>query len=105
METVDKIVVVLTPKYVDIVTGERTEHNNACKVIAEYNYISNILHNSFYSSDQLLVITSNVKNLKIPHAFEKEDLYEYPVNHKLYSNGNIGIKSPSRDIITALINK
>ena len=71
MESVHKILVLVTPKYLNALNAKNSssEGENISKVHAEFNYMSSIVHSSLQKTSKLLVVCRGVDREQLPSIF------------------------------------
>ena len=82
MKSADKVIVVITPSYLDAVqSNSRDMHSmskDVRKVNSEYNYITNILYNDLHFSKKVLIVAKGVKPSEFPFLFKNKFFIEFP---------------------------
>ena len=89
MRRVDKIIVILTPNYVEAVREKSPVCDaSAMKVNAEYQFIQNHLHDSGQVTDKLVLCWLGDKPEKMPSLFEDRCCYGLPVTEMDFGENN-----------------
>ena len=70
MESARKILVLVTPKYLNALENNRSSDNeNISKVHAEFNYLGSIVHTSLQKTSKILVVCKGVGREQLPTVF------------------------------------
>lgn len=99
MNIADKVMVILTPSYVEALKHKPKDgldiNESICKVHSEYNHINNILYNDLHYSKKVLLISKGVLPCDFPYVFKNKFFRKFPekldIDHDLDFRSIIGV--------------
>ena len=82
MESARKILVLVTPKYLNALNAKESssgsnDDENVFKVNAEFNYMSSIVHSSLQNTSKILVVCRGVGREQLPSIFSATSLCQF----------------------------
>ena len=81
MESARKILVLVTPKYLNALNAKNSsgsnDDENVFKVNAEFNYMSSIVHSSLQKTSKIFVVCRGVGREQLPSIFSATSLCQF----------------------------